>query len=214
MKATLSKIGDSLGAWFPSFTSFKDGLTRARDTAALKWREYDEGGAERARLITLPASHEEALAQLAQEVSALGRQWAEQHGPSLVAALGGSVDCGPDGVARGVVRHLGLVDAVGGLSLPALCAIAPDLVRDGLTKVIATAPAGPPMRDRVRLLAEVDERIERAREQHGNLVDAAAELGVVLEELPENRSRKIRAEQATARRATEERDRRPRGDRG
>jgi hypothetical protein len=206
MKTQIMNIGIAVGDWF---APARDALTRFRDAVALKRREYDEGGAERAQLLSLPASHEEALAHLSQEVPALGRQWAEQHGPSLVAALGGSVDCGPDGVVRGVVRHLGLVDAVGVLSLPALAAIAPDLVRDGLARVIASAPAGPPMRDRVRLLAEVDERIERAREQHGTLVDAAGELGVALEELPENRARKIQAARAQERAEREARDTKP-----
>ena len=55
--------------------------------------------------------------------------------------------------------------------------------------------AGPPMADRERLLADLDERLADVERQHAQLVDEAAEAGIVLSHMDGERGRRIQAEQ-------------------
>ena len=117
----------------------------------------------------------------------------------MVSALSGVCEVSAAGELR-IVRYVAaLADAVGPLSLAALAALAPALVREGVRAVIASTPygdEGPPMRARAALVAEVDGKIAALVTEHAALVDNAGALGITLADLPATVGRRAQAAQA------------------
>ena len=134
------------------------------------------------------------------ELQKLAAEWVVQRGPAVVACLAGSIDVTPAGEIR-IVRYSTLTDELGGLSLSALAALAPELVREGLAAVITRTPydEGPPMAERAALVAEVKRKIEAIVKDHADLVDNAAAAGITLAHLPTTVGRRVRAAQARKR---------------
>jgi hypothetical protein len=104
----------------------------------------------------------------------------------------------PTGAIR-AVRFSSLTDELGPW-LPVLAVFAPDLLRDGLARVLRAVDVdeGVPLADRAALLAAVVQRRARIEDEHARLVDAAREVGIGLEHLPPAVLKRGRAAEAHA----------------
>jgi hypothetical protein len=155
--------------------------------------------AERGRLLGARAPKADVLKTLDQELEQLAAAWIAQRAPAVVTSLSGTLDA-PAGEIRGVVRYESFLDAVGPLTLPALAALAPALLREGLAGVISRTPydEGPPLAARAGLVAEVNRTLEALVRQHAELVDSAAAAGVRLEHLPVTTAQRLKAAEAHA----------------
>ena len=136
-----------------------------------------------------------SLQALDTELERLATEWTAQRGLAVVSALSGVCDVSPAGELR-VVKYVTLADELGQpLSLAALAALAPALVRDGLRAVIARTPfdEGAPMVQRAALLADADRKIAALVTEHAELVDNALTVGITLEHLPITVGRRTQA---------------------
>lgn len=149
--------------------------------------------AERSQLCSAHPPREDLVAEAERQIDAAGAAWLEVHGAAIVTALSGSIDFAPTGEIRGVVA--GQLLPVLRLDGEALLALAPDQLKRGVRRIIEAAAyvAGPAMRERPRLIAEVDAKITEVERQHSELVDRARELGVGLALLPEVQGRRLQA---------------------
>jgi hypothetical protein len=147
--------------------------------------------AERGRLLSARPPKADVIAVADARVDAIGTAWSAAHGMSLVTALAGSVDVAPDGAVRGILT--GDLALAGPLDAPTLIALAPDVVKAGLRKLIEATPdaGGPSMRERPQLIADVDVRIADVEAQHSALVDQARTLGITLDLLESVRGRRV-----------------------
>jgi len=191
LKTPLSRLAPSLSTWL---ASGRDALTRVRDAIAEKTREHEAATAELGALMNAKAPKSDAIHRLAVEVERLGEQWRARHADNLVAIAGTM-----NATGSGVDFPHGL-DALVAVDLPLLCCLVPSLVRDGLARAIGalTYVEGPAMATRASAISDARVRIEELESQHRNLVDAARELGVTLEDLPANHARRLKAEREAA----------------
>ena len=196
----LAKIGNTLTDWL---APARDALRQVRDAEQGKRREIAEAEADRARLISAKPPKEDVLAQIRADIAEAGGAWIASHGMSLLNVVL-QIQHGP-GAAPGLVRYVSLPDVVAtpDVSFGFLCATMPDLLHAGLRRVVEglVYAEGEPVQSRAQLLAEVNERISTLEGQHGNLVTAAGELGLVLEDMPNNAAKKALARQQATREA-------------
>lgn len=175
------------------FAPARDGLVTVRDAVRAKEREVAAKTAHRQWLVTAPAPRSDVLAAIAQEVARLGAAKGAAIGPGL-RALAGALEEPLDGRPIHVVCHTTLPDALGPLDWPARCALEPDRLRAELAAWIpAIEGEGPPMAERLQLIAACDREIAVLEAQHQNLVDAAGELGLTIQPLESNRVRQPQA---------------------
>jgi hypothetical protein len=196
-KTLIEKVTD----WTRRLAGARNGVQELHGLDAALRGALAELEAERGRLLSSKPPKAEALNALDVELPKLAAEWMAQRGMGVVASLAGAVNVTPAGEIRGIVRHSSLADEVGGLSLSALAAIAPDMVREGLTAMIARTPyeEGPPMADRAALVAEVDRKIEAIVKAHRELVDDAEKMRITLAHLPVTVGRRTQAAQARQR---------------
>jgi hypothetical protein len=156
--------------------------------------------AERGRLLSARPPKAEVVKLLDAELPKLAAEWVAQRGLAVVAALGGAIEVTPAGEFR-IVRYSSLTDELGALSFSALAALAPELVREGLTAVITQTPyeEGPPMADRAALIAEVDRKLEGIVKAHRDLAKNARDKDIPLPDLAITVGRRLQAEQARKR---------------
>jgi hypothetical protein len=155
---------------------------------------HEDLQAERARLCGARPPHAELIAAAEEQVDALAAAWAAANGLQLVVAVGGSIDVQPSREVRGVISGnlLHAPALMGMLDVPTLAALVPAQLKAGLRRLIeATEYAeGPPMSERPRLIAELDEKIADVEREHSQLVDQARGLGIEIALLDDVRYRR------------------------
>lgn len=154
---------------------------------------------ERATLLSLKPPREEIIAEVNRQVDALAVAYARDHGPRILDAAAGRVETAPgrDNEVVGV-RPGSLTAAFPGvLTLQDLIALAPDVVKASVAKILKGVEyeQGSPLSERVQQLADVDHRIAAIERAHTELADEARAAGPGLELLPEERARRYRAAQ-------------------
>jgi hypothetical protein len=152
--------------------------------------------AERARLIGSLPPKADILAAMEGQIDALGDQWRATNEAALIRALGGSIDVAPSGEVTGLrPGSLTGIWTTAPWTAADLLSVFPTLFKARLREIIERAEynAGPPMGDRLRLLAEVDARIGQIERDHAALVDEAGASGIRLEHLPDEHARRMRA---------------------
>jgi len=197
MKNPMTMLKDLAGR----LTGARDAIGELHAADVAFCQAHAAAEAERGQLLSSRPPKAEVLKSLDVELQKLAAEWVAQRGPALVASLAGSIDVTRAGEIRGIVRYSTLTDELGGLSLSALAALAPELVREGLAAVITRTPydEGPPMAERAALVAEVKRKIEAIVKDHADLVDTAAAAGITLAHLPTTVGRRVRAAQARKR---------------
>ena len=195
--AVLQKLQQLLGGVSSAIGNVKqaEGALRARLT------EIEQ---EEHRLLTLPAPPADVEKSLAALLAEVAQRWVNDNGRAVVTAASGRVAraIGPaDARPADQLRSGYLADALAApLTLGALAAIAPEVVREGLARVVraTTYDHGPALGGRIERLAALDaERVALQRE-HADLVDRAVDAGVDLRHLPEETARRMRAAEARA----------------
>jgi hypothetical protein len=180
-------------------------LVRAARSGAAKLHAADQRirvelealEAEAAQLRSLPPPPAELEANIRRLVDALADAWRRAHGATLRASFSGRIDgeaimppAWPDDVS---LRLMGLAP----FSLAARCAFHADAIAAGCRAAIMAAPpveSGPPMAERPARLRAIAERGAALEREHAGLVEAAAEAGVMLPELPNNRAKRLQRE--------------------
>jgi hypothetical protein len=117
--------------------------------------------------------------------------WTAAHGMDVVRGASGGLERGagpahdrPAG--RVVAPHLEDV-LPGVVTFDMMCALVPDVLIDGLRRVVqrTTYQPGPAMATRLERLAAIEEERATLQRRHAELVDEAAAAGVQLAHLPE-----------------------------
>lgn len=186
MMAIATKITDWLAG-------ARDVLTRAHDTVAAKAAERDQAEADRRQVVQSLASRPHVLLNYDTELDSVAQQFATSRALAVVASLSGRVRLDARGKFAGLYRPQTLAEAIGQIDGVVLVALVPEL-RAALRRELERVPylEGPPMDQRERLLAEADAKIEGLLAEHRQLVDAARELGLHIEDLPETRGARLR----------------------
>jgi hypothetical protein len=163
----------------------------------------------RRRTFSASKSRADVIANAERLVDEEHAAWWQLHGASWARSLSGYHETRVDGLGtaheRERVRHVpprlpsleGTLQAPGTLTLRELCALAPQIVKASLTDGLTALPDdrfGITDADRTAKLAELDAAIVEVERRHTELVDAAAEVGIVLALLPTVKAR--REEQA------------------
>lgn len=175
----------------------KSALEEVHQAAVGMLREHADLHQERSRLINAKPPREDLIAALDEQVRALGEAWAEANGARVVAALSGGVEVSMRGEVTGIRPGALAVEFGGPVDLSMLAALSPDTVRERLAGIVLALEyeAGPPMRERARLVAEVDTRLARVERAHAELVDEAARAGISLAHMDGERARRVQKAQ-------------------
>jgi len=155
---------------------------------------HEDLQAERRRLCGARPPKADLIAEAERQVDAIAAAWAAANGPQLVDAIAPRVDVTPGDAVRGTVEG-NLLLAPFAVDVLTLLALAAGPVKQSLRAIIAATEyaEGPPMSERVPLIAAVDAKLADVEEQHSSLVDQAAALGIALDLLDAVRLRRARA---------------------
>ena len=131
------------------------------------------------------------------EIDTIAATWRDAQAAPLARAIGGRIDLDARGQFRGVIPGGLLAGMPGMIEFTTLCGLVPEVVKTNVAAILRAAQyePGPAMSDRPKLIEATDARIVAVREQHAELVDHAAEHGIAIEHLPEERARRMQAEQ-------------------
>jgi hypothetical protein len=166
-------------------------------------QQYEAAQAERGQLLGAKPPRADIMRALEAEIQQLGAAWRGQRGEALAVALTGVLDVAPDGRVLGILKFATLADEP--VTVPMLCALAPDVIAKGFGEGIISRldyEAGPPLAERTALVAALHERLAGLEAAHAQHVDDAAEHGIVLQHLPATvfaRGRAAREQEAWAR---------------
>lgn len=186
----------------------KDAATKLVTYAQALRQQHAALVTERDAHVSAHGSQDEVVANMTRLVDAAAAQWATDYTPTLVRELSGFVE--QAGINPVRERHAPpRLPAFPWrwLDLPALCALAPSVVKAQLTLILQAAPAasyGLPAEARASRLADLAEQIAALESQHMELVDGAAEVGIVLplldavRERREQEARRLEREQELA----------------
>jgi hypothetical protein len=176
----------------------RNAVSELRDADVALREAHAAAEAERGRILGSKPPRADIVKAAEQELAQVAATWIAERGPAVIGSLAGALEVTPAGELR-VVRYSSLVDELGPW-LPALCVFAPDVLRDGLARVIRAVAIdeGPALSERRGALAEVDRRRASIEDDHAKLVDAAREVGIVLEHLPATVFKRGRAAAAHA----------------
>ncbi|MDI6773339.1 MAG: hypothetical protein QME77_12245, partial [bacterium] len=178
--------------------------------------EHAAAEKERQHILGTSPPLEELLAAMEERVDAAAASWMREHGVQLPHTLGPGLEIKSDGSIVSQRSRFPYALENRPLDFNALCALAPDLVKQQLRRILSAIPykAGPPLADRTRLLVEADARIAEIERAHEELCDSAAALEppVTLTLLLEVKARR-EAEQAKADRERVQREARERAQR-
>lgn len=141
---------------------------------------------ERKGIIDAAASEAECVANLGRLVDAKAEEWARAHAAACVRALSGETEVrgtAPPYIERRVPPRLpSWGDIQGTLRFEDLCGLAPALVKARLSEVVRDSGArfGLPAEERKARLAALDAEIASLEDQHVQLVEGAASVGITL----------------------------------
>jgi hypothetical protein len=179
-------------------TDARDAVSRLHDADQALRAAHADAESERGRLLGAKRPRAELLKVGEQELAQLAAAWLAERGPAVVSSLAGALEETPTGEFR-VVRYSSLADEFGSWLAP-LCASAPHVGSELLARVLGAAHVdeGPPLAERPALLAEVARRRASIEDEHAKLVDAAREVGILLEHLSPTALKRGRAAAAHA----------------
>ena len=170
-------------------TGAKDAMSDLRAADAALRQAHDQAQQQRSNLLSRRPPKSELVALAHAQVDQIAAAWHQQWGDALTRGLAGSVDCAPDGRVLGLRPGdlLGYGVLPNPVTMQDLIALAPEAAKAAFTAAIESTdyPAGVPMTDRMRLLAEVDERIAQAEAAHTRLCDESALSGISIALLPD-----------------------------
>jgi hypothetical protein len=156
-----------------------DGAAGA-DQALRKEREQRQ--AERARLLSAPATTAEQLARAEASIDRAGRAFWSTNLDRVIHESGSVIEA---------LEKFPVVT----LDLRALCALCPDQVKAAVRAAVTSrAIAGEPLEGRAERIAAIDQRIGEIEREHRALVDKAAAQGIVIADLDTNRAARVREE--------------------
>jgi hypothetical protein len=165
---------------------------RARHTALTRERMSTES-ANRAR--------EEVLADVDRLVAEQGEAWLGARARNIAELVSGELRLVPSGRSE-LRRQRPALPDFGALSLPALCALSPDSVRQSLRAALEALPAadfGLAVDARVKRLAELGAELAAVAADHEALVVAAREAGLELRHLDVTEARLLAERRAAER---------------
>lgn len=149
---------------------------------------YEALTKERKRTVATMENKSTIKARISAAVDQAGARWRKETAHSIISGLS---------------AHQGksALPALSELSLHALCALVPELVRESLAAVVDGHDyvEGPPAEDRADILARIDAELAEVCEAHEALVAEAAILGIVVKDLPDAAARRLEAERETQR---------------
>jgi hypothetical protein len=179
-------------------TSARDAIAQLRHADRTLTAEHAHLLQERTDLLRYRPPRAEIVAELEFQIDAVAATYATEHGARLVAAVSAKVETEPGRDTVTGIRRGNLPAAFPGpLSFIDLCALAPEIVKASLAKIVQAVEyeAGPPMSTRLERIAEIDTRLADVERAHTDLVDEAREAGVSLPLMPDERARRIQAAQ-------------------
>ncbi|MGB7220750.1 MAG: hypothetical protein WBD07_18265 [Vicinamibacterales bacterium] len=193
---TRSKAVDEAVQTAQSASAAARAAMEALSTAEQKLRaEHREEINQRDKITNLPPPVDDVVQQMRACVDAYAAQAAAEYRRGVVHAFGGELYLQGDGTY--VPKPPGLYRPpapVGHTPFMDLCAFAPALMKERLEQIIRSEAyeAGPPIADRLRLIAEADARIRAKEDEHTQLVDTAAAFDppIVMQLLPAARERR------------------------
>lgn len=166
----------------------RDAITRVVDALRTLGERRQALDAERARAVSAAPPPADVVATIRNEVARLGEAWRAEHGPRVLTEAAGRVDVSMRGEMLGIVPgHLGadpFSPLAGPVTWGALCAVAPDLVVDALTRALPAYESGLPMHERAVHIETLDREILNIEHEVAAMVDQAARAGVDLGALP------------------------------
>jgi hypothetical protein len=168
-------------------------LIRAGQDAVAQLRASDERfraehaalQLERTELIGALAPRETVIANAIRLVDEIGGARAAEWRHTLVREIGGDFVEASNGTFRLVSpRFPYLLDNK--LALVELCVLAPEAVKASLTRIISAYDfsTSAPIENRPALVAVIDARLRALEDQHEAFVEAAADVGIVLDFMP------------------------------
>jgi hypothetical protein len=193
--------------------ALKDSALKVADTEPAIRERHSVLTSERSRTWSAPGSRDEVLANNVRLVDTTCAGWRQDHGAMVLRQLSGYRELRVQAVGtdrerefESVVRPClpsfhGVLQAPGALTFRDLCGLAPAVVKDALSAMIAATPEsafGLPEAKRTARLAELDAEIADVERQHTELVDAAAEVGIHLPLLDTVRARREKDAKARA----------------
>lgn len=165
----------------------KAAATTLTETAAALSAQHETLLTERRSVVEASGSLDEVLVNMRRLVDEASVRLSDRVALTLVRTVSGYTEQRHGGTAdqRIVHPHLppnrygALPDSLG---LEDLCALAPELMKSQLERVIRASGArfGLPSAERVTKLAELDAQIADIETQHTELIDGAADVGIVL----------------------------------
>ena len=175
-------------------TGAKSAITSLSTTERGLRDEHGQCLVERRQIIQAVPPRARILARVRDEIAAVRRAWIHDNGQALAANLGGSLRIAMSGAVEGV-QHGSVLSALGSLDPRTSCALLPDALLAGITKILEEVdyPEGPPLEDRPPMIAKLDKRIAAIEDAHSELVDQAKVVGIEFPLLEEVRSRRAAA---------------------
>lgn len=198
----MSTIIDKAKSWAQSLAGARSAVSQLHETEARLLDNLSQLRAKRDQLLSSRPPRADVIANMEAAVAQLGATWLENHGEYIVGNLAGGLDVGVRGDVAGIragrlkSESFHPFDAFpsGNVSIDALCALAPTLVRESLKRIIDSAryEAGPPLTERAPRIAIIDAEIEELEREHAALVDQAEAAGIKIDHTAEERGRRAR----------------------
>ncbi len=168
-------------------TGARDALAQVHQVEADLRAAHAQAQQERESLLSSRPPKADVIANLHREVDAAARAWREANAQQILDAAGGiAVDFlgNVEGLRGSNISGGNVFGLLGPLYFNTLCGLAADVVKASLAAAVEAAPpypAGPPLADRLALLAACDERLTRLEADHSSLVDDARDNGIMLD---------------------------------